>query len=95
MYCIFVFKKSFEKETKEHCSEIMELSTHLFNFGECPLCAESGKPLGKYEILILVAQSLTEEQRGEKKICKLCLPLRWRKIKMCIYVGGWAGRCLG
>ena len=62
-------------------------------FGECLLCAESGKPLGKYEILILMAQSLTEEQRGGK-IYKLCLPLRWRKIKMCIYVGGWAGRCL-
>ena len=61
--------------------------------GECLLCAESGKPLGKYEILILMAQSLTEEQRGGK-IYKLCLPLRWRKIKMCIYVRGWAGRCL-
>ena len=37
-------------------------------FGECLLCAESGKPLGKYEILILMAQSLTEEQRGEKNL---------------------------
>lgn len=67
MYCIFFLKKSFEKETKEHWSERMELSTHLFKFGECLLCAESGKPLGKYEILILMAQSLTEEQRGKKK----------------------------
>lgn len=86
MYFIFFFFNPLEKKLKSIVLREWNCLLTYSTFGECLLCAESGKPLGKYEILILMAQNLTEEQRGKKSV-NLCLSLRWRKIKMCIYVG--------